>query len=84
MTNFIKDRADEIGISAEDIAYQLAQRQVRVTSQAVRMWFRNETAPRAELVEPLAVILKTTKQKLLAGIHEMSLARKAKEPVGAK
>jgi len=84
MTNFIKDRADEVGVTAEDIAYALAQKQIRVTSQAVRMWFRGETAPRAGLVEPLAVILKTTTQKLLAGIHEMSLARRAKEPVAAK
>lgn len=83
MTNFIKERADELGLSSEDIAFELRRsHNHKLTSAAVRAWFAG-TVPALELAEPLAAVLKLTKQRVLSGMHEMAKDRQQAKQAAA-
>lgn len=76
MSNFFKERADELGLTPDDIAFELrSEHGTHYSANAVRAWFGG-TVPALKLAEPLAAILKTTKAKVLGGMHEMAVARK--------
>lgn len=76
MKNFIKDRADELDLGPEDISFELAKLDVKVTAQAVRYWLAGSSPPGLTFADPLAKVLKTTRAKILEAMHSIAEDRK--------
>lgn len=72
----IKELAERAGLSAEDLQFQLAKEDVRVTPTGVRYWFTG-TVPDLIYVIPLAKILGVSNTTVLEAMHEMRLVQTA-------
>lgn len=77
METYFQTRAKELGLTAEDIAFELARLDVKVTGQAVRNWLAGDNAPSLTMADPLAAVLKTDRQTILEAAHAIATARAA-------
>lgn len=76
MKNFFQKCAERQGLTPNDIVFELARMDVRVTSQTVRNWFEG-TVPSLGLADPLAALFKVDRSDVLEAMLEMRKARKA-------
>lgn len=76
-SEYFKTRAEQLGLGPEDISFQLAKLDVQVTGQAVRYWLAGANCPNIALADPLAKVLKTDRQTILAAMHAIAEARVA-------
>ena len=74
--NPLKDLAEKLEFTSEDVAFRMAKEDVKLTSAAVRNWFAGTATPSVAYAEPLARVFGISKARMLEIIHGMAVARK--------
>jgi hypothetical protein len=75
--SYFRDRAEELGLSCDDVAFRMARLGHQITSAAVRSWF-NGTVPGIGLADPLAEVLQTDRLSILEAMHSIAVQRSKK------